>query len=531
MIPAWYAEVDPFCSAVLAHRWPDVPNLGDILAEDFIDRAAACGPIDILVGGTPCQSFSTAGKRGGITDKRGGLTIRFYEIAERLSPEWFVWENVPGVLSSAGGRDFGAVLGKVVQLGYGYCYRVLDSLGFGVPQRRRRVFLVGRSGARCPGEVLFEQEGEGRDPAEGRGQGEVPAAAAEAGPGGMKVLCHESGQGWWNQADHSGPIRAEGENRPSRPSHVVIEGQVLCHESGKGWWNEAGHAGPLKAAEGSRATCHVVVENEPIPIDLRQASRGGKVTNKRAEGSSGGPPGTGIGKPGDPAYTVSERGQAVAMPPVMAFRNNSTGDDGFGRDVAPAMTNGGGPIAVAIPVLAFDSKKDGCDAHEHAPTLRAMNHDTSWLNGGGQVGVVAWGISSDAVDRSGEGDGSAAERAGLGITEDFSPSLRARGNNSVAATFRKGSENPKAGLQYAEGISLPVTTVPDDLILHYKSVVRRLTPRECERLQGMPDDHTMVPWRGKDAPDSQRYRVVGNSMAVPVLRWIGSRLLAEANRG
>lgn len=672
MEPAWFAEVDPFCCAVLAHRWPHVPNLGDILAEDFLERARECGAIDILVGGTPCQSFSTAGKRGGLADHRGNLALRFLDIAEELSARWTVWENVPGVLSSGRGRDFGAVLGKMVQLRRGYVYRILDSLGYGVPQRRRRVFLVGHSGGICPREVLFEPEGEGRDSPQGGRQGEVSAAAVKNGTGTVtpcnimganrrkdrpnggvyyeegaqaskcvdapglnpccqqggtvvvsadprnlsvnehvqtlksnsgsnsgvsthdplvlnvtteskvmgaynqtmhdrcpalwagqhghtgapfSVLCHESGQGWWNEADHSGPLRAEGENRPSRPTHVVVgavgfstkesgkdakegfcptlraesgdphmggrmavsyfkkspelsdvsvEDRALCHESGRGRGNDPEQSDPLKAGEGIRATRHAVVKNQPIPIDLRQASRGGKVTNNRPDGTSGGPPGIGIGESGDPAYTVSERGQAVAIQPIIAVRNNSTGDDGFGVNVSPAMINGGGPIALAIPVLAFDSKKDGCDATECAPTLRAMNHDSSWLNGGGQVGVASWEVSSDAVVQSESSDAPFPSCPEPGATEEYAQGLLAMPADAGASVLTEG---------------------PSDKAVAYKAAVRRLTPRECERLQGIPDDHTLVPWKGKPAADSNRYRVVGNSMAVPVLAWIGRRLL------
>ncbi|HOQ47970.1 MAG TPA: DNA cytosine methyltransferase, partial [Bryobacteraceae bacterium] len=100
--PAWFAEIDPFCSALLSHRYPGVPNLGD-----FREIRAESGPIDLLVGGTPCPSFSVAGRRGGLADPRGQLAIEFCRLAGRLRPRWVVWENVPGVLSSNGGRDFG----------------------------------------------------------------------------------------------------------------------------------------------------------------------------------------------------------------------------------------------------------------------------------------------------------------------------------------------------------------------------------------------------------------------------------------
>lgn len=158
MRPAWFAENDPYCTAVLGARWSAVPNLGDITAHDFQARARAYGAIDVLVGGTPCQGFSLIGRRGGLQDQRSRLALSFLATAASLRPAWLLWENVPGVLTSNGGRDFGAILWQVGQLGYEWCYRVLDSQHFGVPQRRRRLFLVGHLGGQPPVAVLFEPE-------------------------------------------------------------------------------------------------------------------------------------------------------------------------------------------------------------------------------------------------------------------------------------------------------------------------------------------------------------------------------------
>lgn len=158
MTPAWLAEIDPFCSAVLANRWPEVANLGDMTADDFLERMLAHGRVDVIVGGPPCQAFSVIGRRGGMSDQRGQLSLRFLEVVEAARPEWIVWENVPGVLSSGGGRDFGTFLRAVAQLGYGWAYRILDAASFGLAQNRKRVYLVGHSTGRCPAEVLALEE-------------------------------------------------------------------------------------------------------------------------------------------------------------------------------------------------------------------------------------------------------------------------------------------------------------------------------------------------------------------------------------
>jgi DNA (cytosine-5)-methyltransferase 1 len=140
---------------VLQHHYPGIPLHGDfttITGDEY-------GPIDLLVGGTPCQSFSVAGLRKGLDDARGSLALEYLRLVDRTQPRWIVWENVPGVLSSNKGRDFGSFLGALVELGYGFAYRVLDAQYFGVAQRRRRVFVVGYLGDWRPAaSVLFERE-------------------------------------------------------------------------------------------------------------------------------------------------------------------------------------------------------------------------------------------------------------------------------------------------------------------------------------------------------------------------------------
>ena len=155
----WFSEISAFPSAVLATHYPDVPNLGD-MTKLLEDERAIKSIIDVFLAGTPCQSFSQAGNQGGLDDPRGQLAIFFFEIINVLRPKWVVWENVPRVLSINGGRDFGALVTKLGQCGYGWSYRVLDAQYFGVPQRRRRVFLVGHSSGRWqyPAAVLFERE-------------------------------------------------------------------------------------------------------------------------------------------------------------------------------------------------------------------------------------------------------------------------------------------------------------------------------------------------------------------------------------
>ncbi len=217
--PLAFSEIEPFPSAVLAHHWPTIPNLGNMTKHHEWNITDT---VDLLVGGTPCQSFSVAGLRKGLQDPRGNLALTYLAIADRLRPRWIVWENVPGVLSSSGGRDFGAFLGALVELGYGFAYRVLDAQHFGVPQRRRRVFVVGCLGDwRRAAAVLLEQSCLSRHPAPSREAREGTAADAKASVG---ALCARDSKGvgsqyvsegkciptWWDGSDCAGTLTKEG---------------------------------------------------------------------------------------------------------------------------------------------------------------------------------------------------------------------------------------------------------------------------------------------------------------------------------
>ena len=180
--PVAFSEIEKFPSEVLAHHYPNVPNVGDMTKYKEWNLNES---IDLLVGGTPCQSFSVAGLRKGLEDPRGNLMLTYVGILDKFRPQWCVWENVPGVLSSNGGRDFGSFLGALVELGYGFSYRVLDAQHFGVPQRRRRVFVVGCLGNWIgPAKVLFEPESLRRDNPKSKGKKQSAPAFTSSSFGG-----------------------------------------------------------------------------------------------------------------------------------------------------------------------------------------------------------------------------------------------------------------------------------------------------------------------------------------------------------
>lgn len=228
--PVAFSEIDPFPSAVLAERFPNVPNLGDITKVDW----SRIGSVDLVVGGSPCQSFSVAGKREGLAGA-SGLMFEYIRCVRELRPRWFVWENVPGALSSEGGAAFGQLLAEMDDLGYGLAWRVLDAQFFGVAQRRRRVFLVGSlgdGGARRACEVLFERESLRWDPPSSREKREALAARAEGGAGGAGGFKYHQGAG-------AGSIGYESEQSPTLTADwhspaVCIQGSMIGRSDSAG---------------------------------------------------------------------------------------------------------------------------------------------------------------------------------------------------------------------------------------------------------------------------------------------------------
>ena len=449
--PAFFSEIDVFPRAVLQHHYADIPCHGDFTTIKEDDYAA----IDLLVGGTPCQAFSVAGLRKGFADERGNLTLEFIRLAQRLQPRWLVWENVPGVLSIDGGRAFGSFLGGLAECGYGFAYRVLDAQHFGVPQRRRRVFVVGYLGDwRPPAAVLFESESLLRDLTPSREKGEKPAPTISArtkGGGGLGTdFDLDSGL-----IAHS--LRAEGFD---------------ASEDGTG-----------------RGTPLV-----PVTAGTLKANNGGG----------------GFGS--DPSETF--------VP--MAYRTNAAGQVDAQGECAAALTTMTDP---STQFVAFSCKDHGADAADTAPTLRAMGHSGSHSNAGGQVAVA---IPLLEVGKR-TGISTTDPRAGIGIGADGDPMFTLQsGAQHTVGCFKGGQGSKSRSIGYDEHVAPTLPSADSGSnrtpTLMNGMQVRRLTPRECERLQGFSDDYTLVPNRGKPAADGPRYKALGNSMAAPVMAWVGQRI-------
>lgn len=180
--PVAFSEIEAFPSAVLAARYPRVPNLGDITKIDW-SKHDDCRTADLLVGGSPCQSFSIAGGRTGLAGA-SGLMWEYVRAVRELRPRWIVWENVPGALSSSHGEDFGCLLRALDGLGYGLAWRILDAQYFGVAQRRHRLFVVGSLGDQRAADVLFEPDCLRWDHPTGQAKRQALAAKAQGGVGG-----------------------------------------------------------------------------------------------------------------------------------------------------------------------------------------------------------------------------------------------------------------------------------------------------------------------------------------------------------
>ena len=402
--PVFYSEIEAFPRAVLNVHYPNVPLHGDFTTIG----ADQYGPINLLVGGTPCQSFSIAGLRGGLDDDRGNLALEFLRLAQRTRPQWLVWENVPGVLSSGGGRDFGSILGGLVELGYGFAYRVLDAQYFGVAQRRRRVFVVGYLGDwRRAAAVLFERQS----------------------------LC-----------GNPAPSRQTGEE--------VTRGAGDCT-------GDNGFYGPDVSPS----------------LNARDYK---------------GPPADGTGD-GAPLIPIIPKWPADVAPTM-----NAAFADKQGLENQHAL-NGAGMFVPSTPPIGFPtemSATQSATAVDRSPTL-SVAHTTS----------VAYSIMPMNSGKDYKGR----------LTDVAQPIMANgpvggnQGGDFVAQTLGANSG----------GQHLEATYVPQNM------AVRRLTPTECERLQGFPDGYTQIPYRNKTAdncPDGPRYKALGNSMAVPVMKWIGERI-------
>ena len=478
-----FSEIEKFPSAVLAHHYPSVPNLGDFTKIDV----GTLGRVDILAGGTPCQAFSVAGLRQSLADARGNLSLEFvrlaHELAARNGLRNVIWENVVGVLSTKD-NAFGCFLaglvgadapiepparGKWPSAGMvsgpkgRAAWRVLDAQYFGVAQRRRRVIVVADFGNGAdPATVLFEQDGVRRysPPSREAGKDVAPTISARTKGGGGLGTDFDL-DGGLVEATIDGPV-AYGGNRTSGPLDVATAVNA--------------HGGPHGRLDFESET---FVHQVTSTID---ASFG------RLYGASGQDANHGH------SHLVTHAIQAGAL-----RTNPASGPDGVGVQED-----------IAYTLEARSEVQAVCVTGDVSHALTAEGHDASEDGSGRGAPIVAF-------------DWYASASPGMPI-EEFAPPLKTTMQPAVA--FQSSQSGVRIDDVHATLDSNNGSRRHSGAL--YGSAVRRLTPRECERLQGFPDDYTLIPWRGKPAdqcPDGPRYKALGNSWAVPKFAWLGKRIM------
>lgn len=446
--PVAFSEIEPFPCAVLAERWPDVPNLGDITKIDWKEEID--GAIDLVVGGSPCQSFSVAGKREGLKGA-SGLMFEYIRCVQELRPRWFLWENVPGALTSEDGGAFGQLLSEMDELGYSLAWRVLDAQFFGVAQRRRRLFLVGHLGAESPAEVLFESDCLSGNPQSSREKRKELASRA-----GRSAAC--------------AGFKYSAAPRANTIGYAEEQANTLTAD-----W----HAPAVF----------------PLP-NMALSQYGTEIAGcLTARGDSS---------------PCADRGQnIVCMTGTQAHCHISDEIAGcltahMGKDDAPVVVGGAISENAANEAFGF--------AQNTRNEVRIVGDGTlsgalAARPGMKQTTFVCTGSTYPINEQIATRDKKLGRGTGLGVGADGDPAFTLLANHPHMVASEIGDK--------------PAGVNP--------MLVRRLTPLECERLQGFPDGHTLIAWKGKPAdecPDGPRYKAIGNSMAVPVMRWIGKRIAA-----
>jgi DNA (cytosine-5)-methyltransferase 1 len=549
--PLAFAEIEPFPSAVLAHHYPGVPNMGDITAADWSQFR---GKADLVVGGPPCQAFSVAGLRRSLDDDRGNLSLAYVRAVDAIDPEWVVTENVPGWLSTgdnafgcflaamvgadaplvppreSGGRwtDAGVVTGprrtaawRIIDAQY--CR--VDGHPRAVPQRRRRVFVVAvrnPGGWRGPAALLPIGESLSRHPAPRREARKIAAAGLADGAGAGS---------WWDGGQVSQTLDAvlqKGQTMPEKnrfPAVLVppVAGTVVARSSrGGGQTNSPGHnadeqlvaVSPTLRAGGNRTggdrppgtdvdTCDSLIPVVAGTLDGRNAAHTSGLKNEAdvmvpvAFDSNLGTQGGGVYDDG------SNPPMRVNSVPAIAFAHQQGGniDLHLSHDLGLTVQRN------QTQAVAFDTTQITSKGNYSNPQPGDPCHP---LAAGAHPPAVAFHPTQDPISSEG-----VCRALGTG---------RSEGCATAAVAFAQ-NQRDEVRLMDAAGALAAEPGAKQQTYLHTGMAVRRLTPVECERLQAFPRGYTDIPWRGKPhAPDGPRYKALGNSMAVNVMAWIGRRI-------
>ena len=627
--PVFFSEIEPFPCSLLAHRYPEVPNLGDmtkIKAEiigdekwritNGTDVIELAGRLDVLAGGTPCQDVSVAGKRKGMAEgsgTRSSLAFHFARLCRELQPRWVLWENVPGVLTSNGGRDFAHFVRSIGECGYSLAYRTLDAqwvrvdgLPRAVPQRRRRVWLVGHLGDswRTSAEILFEPQGVRGDTAPRRVTGQGFTSPPQGGSAGAdRPHSTNSNGGEVMPALTARDLEARVTGQAEKSGGYVVQASdadvAVCFENHQTdartvQVDVAPTMGATHNAQAANNNPPVVVPADAVvAIDMDK----NKPTNADKPVRKGGA-GFGVSEKGV-SYTLTARDQHAVAYAIDSMGSNAMksknpksgcrevecaptlttvdsapvkhqggtavvaflpGNSGKARSVAadeevsPTLmrTQGesGNKVAVAaecVGVFDMGARKTGAgtDTSGASPTILAAHgtdphavcigfnceagtHDHTPKDNLGETLAVSHkcGVAI-GLDRASFNQGRNAQ-FGFSVEEECAPTVVSKGPGAVS--FEPGiAKREGASHRFSDEVT---TTLRSDMgdnlpAVAVDYIVRRLTPLECERLQGLPDGYTQIPYRGKPAeecPDTPRYKALGNGWAVNCARWICQRI-------
>lgn len=540
--PVFFSEIDKAASSVLAHHYPHVPNLGDMTAyADWpLER------IDVLCAGTPCQSFSVAGKGLSLNDERGNLTLVFCRLADRFDPEWVVWENVPGILSKED-NPFGCFLAELVgcdtaidpgRVGWTNAgvvagpkrtaaWRVIDAQGF-VPQRRERVFVVcTRAGSRHhPADVLFETEAEafgclGERAYTGplfpqresvRGDSAAGGEAWEGASADVVGSLTSSGRG----------VERAGETRGQDP--VIAIADVVGTLSG-GHGGGGGH----QHRQGDPASLIIAPDIARCVATREGTSQDYETTTMVAQPYSIMPMNSG--------KDFKARATDIAQP-IMAggpVGGNQGGDfivqgvahalraEGF--DASEDGTGRGTPIVpcVAEP-MPLDTTQITSATNRCQPAPGNPCHP---LAAGAHAPAIAFrsdaGRAGDALTPSPDAEGRVRLRnPGFNVYEELAPTLDAGAPHGVGQPVAFDARQSDV-IEYSEKTG-PLDTDGSTMGVHHAMRVRRLMPVECSRLQAFRDDYLRIAVNGKPLADGPQYKMFGNSMCAGALHWIGQQI-------
>lgn len=471
----WQVEWEKHCQGVLSRHWPNIPKYWDV--QDV--NGAELTPVDCIIFGSPCQDLSVAGKGGGLEGSRSGLFYEAIRIIKEMRnatgnefPKWTIWENVPGALSSNKGNDFAKVLDEMANIGaLAIEWHILDAQWFGVAQRRRRVFVLAcyDSGtvARCPSQILPVPEDSKGHIKQSRKKGKRTARQTQESAG-EAVLYGQSGHAKWTEGGVT--LAATDYKRPER--NVVLDPFVKVRRAQSKddfeTWSEGNVSPTLNTFDNTGESRATVIISHPISFHAKQDPISSENISQTLYGQNG--------------IAV-----AVPVPPIIVDGTRTNDIRIYEDQIAPTlkhrMGTGGGQVplvGVEEPVLAYDGYNNAV-SEEIYRTLRIG------IDSGDHIAIP---IQGTIIGRS---DSAGPQGKGFG------------GENDPSYTLDTISQH---------GVMTP------DLVL------RRLTPLECERLMGFPDNHTKYYADGKQVADTNRYKMCGNAVATPVAKWIGEIIYA-----